>query len=116
MDQGFGVRARNLRKTLLAQFVTTYKLKTLKQGAIVRTWPKGYTVWNEDSTKEEGYSLLQCYTKEPTREIIGELFEVVANPNSSMTSGGGGGKNIEPNPVEAIVGEITAFFKGMSKL
>ena len=47
MDQGFGVRARNIRKTLLSTFITTYKLKTLSQGAVVREWPNKFTVWKE---------------------------------------------------------------------
>jgi len=51
-----------------------YKLQTLSNGAVVRDWPKGYSVWMEDQSKEEGYTLLQSYTTEPTRENIDDLF------------------------------------------
>ena len=108
MDQGFGVRARNMRKTLLAQFVTTYKLRTMKQGALVREWPRGFAVWNEDASQEEGYSLLRCYTREPTREMMDELFDV-ANPDLGV-------KPTEPGAPEKIFAEISGFFKGMQKL
>jgi hypothetical protein len=49
MDQGYGVRARKLRSELLSTFVTAYKLKTMPQGAIIREWPSGYSLWNEVS-------------------------------------------------------------------
>lgn len=43
MDQGFGFRARNLRKDVLGTFLTSYKLKTTATGALVREWPKGFS-------------------------------------------------------------------------
>lgn len=76
MDQGFGVRARNIRKTLLGTFIVTYKLITLRDGAIVRDWPKGFSVWKEDAQKDEGYSLLQTFQTDPPKDTIAELFEV----------------------------------------
>lgn len=109
MDQGFGVRARNMRKTLLTQFVTAYKLRTMIQGALVREWPRGYAVWNEDSSTDEGYNLLQCYSLEPTREIMNQLYDA-ANPVDPNA------KSTEPSAVSAIFSEITGFFKGMSRL
>lgn len=109
MDQGFGMRARNMRKTLLAQFVTTYKLRTMNQGALVREWPRGFAVWNEDAAQEDGYSLLQCYVREPTREMMDDLFDA-ANPVDPNA------KSSEPSAATAIFAEISGFFKGMSRL
>jgi len=109
MDQGFGVRARNIRKNLLNQFVTTYKLKTMKDGAVVREWPKGFAVWNEDESAPGGYTLLQCYSTEPTREIINDLFDA-ANPDEDAANAKG------PSPASAVFNEISGFFKGMSRL
>ena len=109
MDQGFGVRARLMRNTLLAQFVTVYKLNTMKEGALVREWPKGYAVWNEDAKQPDGYTLLQCYSREPSRELMYELFDA-ANPVDLKS------KAKEFSDVAAVFGEIKGFFKGMSRL
>jgi Domain of unknown function (DUF1995) len=68
--------ARNLRKDLLATFVTSYQLKTMKTGAVVREWPAGYSVWNEDASVPEGYTLLETYAKEPPRELVDALYDV----------------------------------------
>jgi len=103
MDQGFGVRARNMRSQVLSQFVTTYKLKTMKQGALVREWPRGFSVWNEDTTQESGYSLLQTYARDPTREMVDELFDI-ANPEDPNA-------NKEPSAASLILNEVTGFFK-----
>ena len=53
-----GVRARNVRKDVIDTFKMAYKLKTLPEGAIVREWPMGFSVWFEDVKEEEGYRLL----------------------------------------------------------
>ena len=70
--------ARNLRKDVLGTFSTSYKLKTMATGALVREWPKGYSVWNEDASAPDGsgYRLLQTYKNDPTREIMNELYDV----------------------------------------
>lgn len=111
MDQGFGVRARNLRKQLLNTFVTTYKLKTLQQGAVVREWPQGFSVWNESPEAEDGtgYTLLGSFTKDPTREMLDDMFDLAnpVDPNAPPS---------EPGSAELIFNEVTGFFKGLSRL
>ena len=46
--------ARNLRKDVLGTFLTSYKLKTMPTGALVREWPMGFSVWNEDESAPDG--------------------------------------------------------------
>lgn len=109
MDQGFGVRARNLRKDLLNTFVTTYKLKTLPKGAVVREWPRGYSVWNEDAQAEDGsgYVHLDSFTRDPTGEMLDDLFDA-ANGDPDVDN--------EPSSAEMIAKEVTGFFQGLSRL
>ena len=109
MDQGFGVRARNLRKTLLNTFTTSYKLKTTKFGAIVREWPLGFSVWNEDSSTEDGYRLLETYREDPPRELVDELYDA-ANPENPDA------KVSEPSVAKTVAKEIFSFFQGLSKI
>jgi hypothetical protein len=68
--------ARNLRTSLINTFTTAYKLRTMKKGAVVRDWPSGYSVWNEDSSVDDGYSILQCYKADPSLELLDELYDV----------------------------------------
>ena len=68
--------ARNLRSEVLDTFITTFKLRTLKEGAVIREWPKQYGLWIEDSSVDGGYSLVQASNDEPRNEDIADLFEV----------------------------------------
>ena len=47
-------------------------------GALVREWPNGYSVWNEDKNAPDGsgYLLLQTYKNDPPRELMNELYDV----------------------------------------
>jgi hypothetical protein len=76
MDQGYGVRARNIRSVILSTFTLVYKLTTLSDGALVRDYPRGFTIWVEDESQDEGYTMLKSYTTEPSRETVDEVFTV----------------------------------------
>jgi hypothetical protein len=53
----------------------------METGALVREWPMGYSVWNEDLNAPDGsgYRLLQTYLNDPSREIMNELYDVSTN-------------------------------------
>jgi hypothetical protein len=68
--------ARNIRRTTLDTFTTTYKLKTTTNGAVVREWPKGYSVWIENATVPEGYSLLGSFAVDPGLEVVEDMYDV----------------------------------------
>ena len=74
--------ARNIRKNVLETFTTTYKLKTLTKGALVREWPHDFSVWKEDETIPEGYSELGKFAEQPSGQEISDLFEVYRLSNS----------------------------------
>lgn len=111
MDQGFGVRARNIRKNILNIFEITYKLRTMPTGAIVREWPAGFSVWNEDPTSDAGYTHLQSYARDPPRELVDDLFES-ANKVEESSSNNNGPANFAINTVKGVAG----FFQGLSRL
>jgi hypothetical protein len=75
-DQGFGLRARAMRASLINPFVISYKLKTLADGAVVREWPSGFSVWMDDANASEGFTHLETYVNEPPNEAVMDLFEV----------------------------------------
>jgi Domain of unknown function (DUF1995) len=72
----FTTGARNLRDAVLNAFTTAYKLKTMQFGAIVREWPNGFSVWNEDANEPDGYRVLETYARDPPREMTNELYDV----------------------------------------
>lgn len=49
----------------------------MTKGAVVREWPSSYSVWNEDASSPDGYSLLQSYRSDPSLELLEELYEVL---------------------------------------
>ena len=109
MDQGYGVRARNMRKTVINTFTTVYKLKTMQHGAIVREWPSGWSLWNEDASKDDGYRLLETYATDPPRELVNEIYDR-ENPDEDK------GAKVEANAASKVVKEVFSFFDGLRKL
>lgn len=103
------MRARHIRDTVINTFVTTYKLKTLAQGALVREWPRGYSLWNEDASNEGGYRLLQTYVSDPPIEEIFNVFDA-ANPDATDEKKG------EPSVASSVIGGVVSFFQGLTKL
>lgn len=65
-----------MRADVLDTFTTTYELRTLKDGAIVKEWPGQFSLWFEDSDVEGGYSLAKSSASEPGNEEIFDLFDV----------------------------------------
>ena len=65
-----------MRNELLNPFLMCYKLKTLTNGAIVREWPDGFSLWMDDEKSEGGYKLLQSYVNDPPNEAILDLLDV----------------------------------------
>ena len=97
-----------MRKTVIDRFITTYKLKTLATGALVREWPAPFTVWNEDANEEGGYAILKSFSSEPTREIVNELFDELVEGYEK--------KYVSANVVVSGLSEVIGFFKGLQKL
>lgn len=111
MDQGFGLRARQLRNDLIKPFSTVYKLKTLARGALVREYPHGYSVWMEDNGSEGGYKLLQSYINEPPNINVLELLDENLPPLEEVE---------EDSEAVKAAGElfkgVNNFFQGLSKM
>ena len=63
---------------MLGTFVTTYKLKTLRKGAVVREWPKDFSIWKEDQTVLEGYTIVETFTDAPSDQEVNEIMEKVS--------------------------------------
>jgi hypothetical protein len=108
-DQGFGTRARLFRNEFMNTFSTTYKLTTMPSGAVVREWPRGFSVWAEDEEVEHGYTLLETFVSDPPRQVINDLYDVFKGiiPVSGER---------DENPMVKAASELASFFEGLSKM
>jgi hypothetical protein len=101
-----------MRKTLLSSFATAYKLKTLRNGAIVREWPRAYSLHVEDREAEGGYRILKNFTTDPSFEQIDEEFKLLeGKSNNGDTS-----NKKKPSAFVNLIREVAGFFKSMSRL
>lgn len=111
MDQGFGLRARELRNSLIAPFTMIYKLKTLSDGAIVREYPKGYSLWMDDEEQEDGYKLLKSFVNEPPNEVVMDLLDLNLPAKEEENEESGASK-----AAKGLFKEVGSFFEGLSKM
>ena len=101
-----------MRKSLINPFRTVYKLRTLKKGALVREWPRSYSLYIEDPKAPEsdgGYRLIQSTSEEPSEIEIEDLFAA----DELITKGL---PPKEKNIAEKAMLEVFGFFQGLSKL
>merc|ERR1719217_1790701 len=63
---GFAMAGRMLRERLIEQLIPAYYLRTLDFGALTRTWPQLFTVWQEDDSAEGGYRMIKAMDRQPS--------------------------------------------------
>ena len=81
----------------------------MKHGAIVREWPSGWSLWNEDASKDDGYRLLDTYATDPSRELVNEIYDR-ENPDEDK------GPKAEASAAGKALKEVFSFFDGLRKL
>jgi len=54
---------RRIRTELEDKFERVYYLKTLNWGALIRKWPQGFSIWQEDESLPEGYRHMEVRMK-----------------------------------------------------
>mmetsp|Transcript_4278 Transcript_4278/g.7844 ORF Transcript_4278/g.7844 Transcript_4278/m.7844 type:complete len:416 (+) Transcript_4278:334-1581(+) len=75
---GFGMAGRMLRERLLDGLEGTYYLRTLQWGALTRSWPKAYTLWEEDANAEGGYQLMRTLPYLPSNPEVEDIYDAVS--------------------------------------
>ncbi len=93
-----------------------YELKTLRLGAIVREYPRAYSLWIEDASRvaDGGYAWYGNYNQEPAFSDIEELFERIEAHRETTNN------KKQPNsmrlPGSGVVKEMLSFFQGLQRL
>jgi hypothetical protein len=101
---GFGMAGRMLRERLLDGLVGTYYLRTLAWGALTRSWPNAYSLWQEDESADGGYKLLRTSGYLPSNPEVEDIYDAENGGGRNGSSGG--------NPLDAL-GD---FVNGMMRL
>ena len=99
---GFGMAGRMLRERLLDQLEYTYYLRTLTWGALTRTWPNAYSVWQEDEGADGGYKLISTMDRLPSNPEVEDIYDL-----ENDVSGAG---------ETDILGSLGDFVSGMMRL
>ena len=85
---GFGMAGRMLRERLLDNLVDTYYLRTRQWGALTRSWPNAYSVWQEDEDADGGYRLIRTQGTLPSNPEVEDIYDIENGLMSEKQSGG----------------------------
>lgn len=101
---GFGMAGRLLRERLIDDLVNTYYLRTLQWGALTRTWPRAFSVWQEDADAEGGYRLIQTLDRLPSNPEVEDIYDMENGSKGAQKQGLG------------FLDALGDFVNGMTKL
>jgi hypothetical protein len=101
---GFGMAGRMLRERLLDGLVGTYYLRTLAWGALTRSWPNAYTIWQEDENADGGYKLIRTLGYLPSNPEVEDIYDA---ENGGRNGDGSGGSPLD---------QLGEFMQGMMRL
>ena len=101
---GFGMAGRLLRERLIEPLTQTYYLRTLPWGALTRTWPRAFSVWQEDPNAEGGYKLISTQDRLPSNPEVEDIYDI-AN-----------GDKRAPNDGFGMLNALGDFVNGMMRL
>ena len=74
---GLGLTSRLLRERLLDDLEEVYCLKQLPWGALTRCWPREFTLWQQDETKEDGYrKIKQLGGVHPLDQEVEDTYDI----------------------------------------
>jgi Domain of unknown function (DUF1995) len=104
---GFGMAGRMLRERLLDGLMGTYYLRTLAWGALTRSWPSAYSIWQEDGSADGGYRLIKTLNYLPSNPDVEDIYDA-----ENRGASGSDGRPKGGNPLD----QIGSFVQGMMRL
>ena len=103
---GFGMAGRMLRERLLDDLTVAYYLRTLSWGALTRSWPRDFTVWQENPDTESGYDMIKSLNVLPSNPEVEDIYDIAnGNMNDPEKAKGFG-----------VLNAIGDFVQGMTRL
>ena len=86
---GFGMAGRLLRERLIEPLTQTYYLRTLPWGALTRTWPRAFSVWQVDENISGGYKLIATRNRLPSNPEVEDIYDIENGEKSAPQDGFG---------------------------
>lgn len=109
---GFGMAGRMLRERLLDGLEQTYYLRTLAWGALTRSWPSAFSIWEEDANAEGGYTLMRTLPYLPSNPEVEDIYDAVSEGKLQTDEFG---NQINRKPPSAL-DKFGDFVNGMMRL
>ncbi len=109
---GFGMAGRMLRERLLDGLENTYYLRTLAWGALTRSWPSAFSIWEEDANAEGGYTLMRTLPYLPSNPEVEDIYDAVSEGKLQTDEFG---NQINRKPPSAL-DKFGDFVNGMMRL
>ena len=109
---GFGMAGRMLRERLLDGLENTYYLRTLAWGALTRSWPNAFSLWEEDEAADGGYTLMRTLPYLPSNPEVEDIYDAVSAGKIQVDEFG---NQIDRKPPSAL-DKFGDFVNGMMRL
>jgi len=103
---GIGLAARQLRERFIKNIYSSYYLRPIEGGTILRCYPSSWQIWLE---KESGYELATELSSKPMGEDLDRLMMQLTTPE-------GENKNSQPaRKKPSFLGNLQKFLKALSQ-
>lgn len=106
---GIGLAARQLRERFIKNIYSSYHLRPIDGGAVLRCHPSGWQIWLENEAKEENYELATELATKPMGEDLDRLMIELINPPGKNQD------NAQPKRKQNILGSLQKFLKALSQ-
>ncbi len=103
---GIGLAARKLRDRFIKNIHSSYYLRPIEAGAILRCHPAPWQIWLE---LESGYELATELSTKPMGEDLERLMISLTNPE------GKAGENSQARKKSSLLGNLQKFLKALSQ-
>ena len=108
---GIGLAARQLRERFIKNIYSSYYLRPIEDGAILRCHPSAWQIWLENEAKAENYELAKELSNKPMGEDLDCLMMQLTNPEGETGENTPGTPKKKPN----LLGNLQKFLKALSQ-
>jgi len=107
---GIGLAARQLRERFIKNIYSSYYLRPIEEGAILRCHPSSWQIWLENEEKAENYELATELSAKPMGEDLDRLMLGLTTPEGDNSNSSRPNKK-KPN----LLGNLQKFLKALSQ-
>ncbi|MCC0177977.1 DUF1995 family protein [Waterburya agarophytonicola K14] len=106
---GIGLAARQLRERFIKNIYSSYYLRPIEDGAILRCHPFGWQIWLENEAEATNYELATELATKPMGEDLDRLMMQLTTPQ------GEDNQRLQPKKKQNLLGNLQKFLKALSQ-